>query len=665
MPRIKVLDENTACLIAAGEVVERPVSVVKELVENSLDAGADSIIITLEGGGTDLITVVDNGCGISQEDTPLAFQRHATSKISGANDLGRIETLGFRGEALPGIAAVSEMLIKTRVSDSNEGYFMHIRGGGILDAGPAGCPAGTSVDVRELFFNTPARRKHLKSKSTEGGLIADLVYKLALIRPGVRFALRQKGREVFRVPGTGKLLDALAAVYGVEAAGMMIPLSAAEGDIAVSGFVSKPELSRSTRQHITIAVNGRLVRSTALNMALDEAYRGLMAVGRHPLAVLHLQLPLDSIDVNVHPAKTEIKMENEDQVVRLITAAVRKALREANLIPAGGAHLHGKNDYPSTGEPYKLSFSASDPGDYAGAGSTLHIEPVGEGSSSVKNRAVEQDGSSDPAGQHRPHSPAPRREEGITARHLEVRETGLTTGYGSGAAGSHQGADPGVYPAADQCEETVNGENNTGAPVQHGNRDRSGFPRLEVVGQILNLYIICQGEEGAYLIDQHAAHERVLFEKYYEQMLSNNPAVQYLLAPLNVNLRAHEKELLREYREQLAALGFVLEDFGRDSLLLRGIPAECSPGESERLIVDLVETILAKGKTGDCGVKFALSALLSCKAAVKAGERLTPRAMQSLVGQLARCAEPYTCPHGRPTLVSINRRELNAMFKRT
>lgn len=349
MPRIFLLNESTACRIAAGEVIERPVSIVKELVENSLDAGADRINIAITAGGIEAIEVVDNGCGISQEDTPLAFQRHATSKIKSAADLDDIKTLGFRGEALPSIAAVARLSIKTRVPEKNEGYQMVIKGGQVQQKGPTGCPVGTMISVQDIFFNTPARRKHLKSKSTEGGLITDLVYKLALTRPQAKFAFKHNGREIFRSPGSGKMMDVLASVYDVRTANMMLAVNGHEDGVKLEGFISKPEISRSTRQQITVAVNGRIVRNAAVNMALEEAYRGKLTVGRYPVAVLLIWLPPDKIDVNVHPAKMEIKMENEEQIKSLVTTVTGRALRKTDLIPR-------QTKLPPSSEPYKLHF---------------------------------------------------------------------------------------------------------------------------------------------------------------------------------------------------------------------------------------------------------------------------------------------------------------------
>jgi len=617
MPKIILLNEDIACRIAAGEVIERPVSIVKELVENSLDAGADLVNIAIIDGGIQAIEVVDNGCGISQEDTPLAFYRHATSKIKSAADLEGINTLGFRGEALPSIAAVAQLTIKTRVPQNNEGYQMIIRGGQVLQEGPIGCPVGTAISVRDIFFNTPARRKHLKSKSTEGGLIADLVYKMALIRPQTRFIFNHNGREIFRSPGSGKKIDVLASVYDVRAASMMLPINGADAGVKVDGLISKPELSRSTRQQITVAVNGRLVHSTAINTALEQAYRGKLTVGRYPVAVLLIWLPLDTVDVNVHPAKMEIKMENEEQVTALVTAAASKALRETNLIPSQ-AKLPGSN------EPYKLHFLIDQ--NRSPTTTKAIVEVNDQGIKQISEASVM------PAGPVLTSQP----QLAYTNSKAACNQPQVCKGFVAELA-----------EVATEYDKT---------PV---------FPALLIIGQLMNTYILTQTENGFFVVDQHAAHERVLYEKFLVKLTTSTPEVQYLLAPLNINLRAHEKELLKEYAANLQALGFVFEDFGKDNFLLRGIPVDFSPGQSEQLIADVVEAIMERGKVRDAENKHAVAALLACKAAIKAGERLSIEAMQTLLGQLARATEPYTCPHGRPTTVSFTRHEMDVLFKRT
>ncbi|TYO97804.1 DNA mismatch repair endonuclease MutL [Desulfallas thermosapovorans] len=622
MPRIYLLSEHTACRIAAGEVIERPVSIVKELVENSLDAGANIINIAITGGGIEAIEVVDNGCGISQEDTPLAFQRHATSKIKSIADLNCINTLGFRGEALPSIAAVARLSIKTRVPENNMGYHMVIKGGQVLRKEPVGCPVGTLINVQDIFYNTPARRKHLKSKSTEGGLIADMVYKMALIRPQTRFIFSHNGREIFRSPGSGNTLDVLASVYDVRTANMMLAINNQEQDIKVEGYISKPELSRSTRQQITVAVNGRVVRSRSINNALIEAYRGKLTAARYPVAVLLIWLPPDKIDVNVHPAKMEVKLSNEEHLQLLITDAVRRALRETGLIP------HPVK-MPATSEPFVLNLPS----------------PANQHKVSNKGQAGAGNGNS--------------LKERVAASYVPACDQQAPAGSSSSGNKDELGATVTLPSKADDHHSDQLAE------VAESYKENPAFPDLRIVGQLLNAYILAQAADGLFIIDQHAAHERVLFEKFFKQLSVPNPQVQYLLKPVNINLRLHEQELLKEYAVELRAVGFVFEDFGQGSLLLRGIPAEFPPGQSEQLLADVAESIMEQGKISSAKTKHALASLLACKAAIKAGERLSTEAMEALVARLAGAGEPYTCPHGRPTVVSFTRRELDVMFKRT
>ncbi|SFG46542.1 DNA mismatch repair protein MutL [Desulfotomaculum arcticum] len=619
MPRIIVLDENTACRIAAGEVVERPVSVVKELVENSLDADAGNITVAIAGGGLESITVVDNGYGISQEDAPLAFQRHATSKIKTAGDLYQIGTLGFRGEALPSIAAVSDLLIKTRIRENNEGYCLNIRGGKLIEEGPVGCRIGTMVTVRELFFNTPARLKHLKSKATEIGLVNELLYKMALINPGVGFLLTHNGRQVFQSPGSAKLLETVAAVYGVNVASVMIPLEYEDNEIKIEGYIGKPELSRSSKQQITTAVNGRIVRNLAIHAAIEEGYRGLLTVGRYPVAVLLLKMPPGMLDVNVHPAKMEIKIETEEKVLSIITSTVRKALGEVNLIPGFSRVVPGKVSLPPSEEPYHLDLS-----------------PVIKAKPETKpiSHLIASSGSGNLSKAEELKNRSDYKQDSIKV------------------------VEKPVQPAQQD-----NGEQQVAEAVL--NYQSSNFPELRVVGQVINMYIIAGSDATLYIIDQHAAHERVLFEKYFSNLQEGNAEVQYLLAPVNINLKYYELELLSQHSRTLKALGFVLEEFGRDAVLLRGIPADCSAAEAQQIIMDMIDVLVETGKLGTAELNYKIASLLACKAAIKGGDSLSIQSMQVLIDLLAKSKEPYTCPHGRPTVVSFSRQELDTMFKRT
>ncbi len=632
MPKIILLNEYTACRIAAGEVIERPVSIVKELVENSLDAGADLINIAITDGGIGAIEVVDNGCGISKEDTPLAFHRHATSKIKSAADLEDINTLGFRGEALPSIASIAHLTIKTKVPTNNEGYHMVLQGGHVLQKGPVGCPVGTIISVKDIFFNTPARRKHLKSKSTEGGLIADLVYKMALVRPQTKFIFNHNGREIFRSPGSGRIIDVLASIYDARAANIMLSINSEDAGVKVEGFISKPELSRSTRQQITVAVNGRLVHSAAVNTALEQAYRGKLTVGRYPVAVILIWLSPDKVDVNIHPAKMEIKMENEEQVMKLVTDASSRALRDTDLIPS-------QTKFPATSEPYKLHFPTA---------INQYSLPQKIATKEKMVEANDEGAKQDVADTNVQTVPVLRKADGCQQSVCPM----------SDANGEKKSTFTASVPKANYSPGQL-------AEVAIDYNNNPEFPDLRIIGQLMNAYILTQTGNGFFVVDQHAAHERVLYEKFFYTLTTISPEVQYLLTPVNINLRVHEKELLKEHASYLQAVGFVFEDFGGDSFLLRGIPMDFSPGQSERLMADVVDTILEHGKAGDAGNKHTVAALLACKAAIKAGERLSDEAMQTLITLLASADEPYTCPHGRPTMISFTRRELDVMFKRT
>ena len=596
MPTIFVLNEGTAGRIAAGEVIERPVSIVKELVENSLDAGADTITVSVTDGGLQEITVTDNGCGMSSEDVPLAFYRHATSKIKSDADLSYIASLGFRGEALPSIAAISFLTIKTKRAADNQGYMTIYRGGLTEEKGPVGCPNGTTIEVQDIFYNTPARRKHLKSKSTESGLISDLIYRMALLRPQIKFCLINNGRDVFRSPGSGKIMDALIAVYGMREAQLMLPVKGeslvGEGQFSVQGYISKPELSRSTRQQITIGINGRLVRSAAVNNSLEKAYLGKLTSGRYPVAVLKIQLPPEQMDVNVHPHKQEVKLLHEEQVKEVISFAVGNALKETRLIKSAV-------NLPKSSEPYQLAWP------------TVYDDP--------------------------PHEHLPERTP-WPEKVIQLEQT--------------DDKKPDIFAEAK--------ENYTGDMAE-----KHDFPDLFVIGQLMNAYLLTQSEDGFFVIDQHAAHERVLFEMYRQRLNDSQPETQYLLAPMNINLKASAKELLWEYESLLQSFGYVFENFGGAGILLRGIPTDSDPGQSEAVLIDIVDSVLAGGKADQEKRKYNLAALLSCKAAVKAGERMPIDTIIALIKRLSKAEEPYTCPHGRPTIISFSRRELDVLFKRT
>lgn len=586
MSRIIILDPLTASQIAAGEVVERPSSVVKELVENSLDAGASLISVEIEGGGISRIAVTDNGCGMTEEEARLAFCRHATSKIRDFSDLNRITTLGFRGEALPSIAAVSQLTLKTRPAELNQGFCIEMHGGQEVYAGPVGCPVGTTIVVKDLFYNTPARRKFLKTKATESGLVSDVLYRLAFTRPDVTFSLVHNGREIFRSPGTGELRHVVAAVYGIEVADKMIPVNAKNEFIEMKALVGSPLLHRSTRNQQTIIINGRYVRHPALTNALEEAYRPLIGSGRHPVAVLSIDLDPGLIDVNVHPAKLEIKLEREEEIADFIVKSVRAAL--------------------NTGKTMMVSrFSKP-----AVANSSSYRQESLLNSSEFRNVADASD----------------------ISENLALNEERDCS-----------------YLPRERIEQ----------------RRNEKFPHLWPIGQLLSSYVIAGGEDGLYIIDQHAAHERILYEQFLKQIESGSVKSQMLMIPVTLHVGFKEVQLLRENLHFFHRQGFIVEEFGEDTLLLRGVPLPFKSQEGEELLVQMLDLLSEPGRRlEDRQMGRRLAAAMACRAAIKAGEKLSIADMESLIARLALTEEPFTCPHGRPTVIRFSNRDLNKFFRR-
>ncbi|OPY58038.1 MAG: DNA mismatch repair protein MutL [Pelotomaculum sp. PtaU1.Bin035] len=594
MAGIVILDEFTAGQIAAGEVVERPVSAVKELVENALDAGASTVTVDLAQGGLAGITVSDDGCGMTSEDVQLAFQRHATSKIRSASDLCRVTTLGFRGEALPSIAAVAKVTMITRVSGSVMGTRVDVQGGALVAAVPAGCPSGTAVEVKELFYNTPARRKAVKSPATEGALCGELVSRMALARPGVRFELKTRGRRVFYAPGTGRLIDAIASVYGPRQGKEMVAVSAGEGGLSVKGYAGKPSLSRSSRSHLTIIINHRYVRCPAVAAAIEEAYRTLLPQGRRPVAVLSLTVAPEQLDVNVHPAKLEVRLLEEERVAGLVAIALKDALRGRSVIPPAAVERRRKSSSPG---PAKVSFTqvpslfSSEPG-----------EPDGRVIAPPADKILNSG----------PDNPL-------------LFETA--------------GEEPSEYRSV-----------------------AKKFPFLTPLAQLPPTYILAGGEDGLYIIDQHAAHERVLYEEY---LAGKGKCSQCLLIPVTLELECGETPVLSELVLWFTDAGFIIEHFGGNTFLLRGAPSYLPAGMEKELFLDMVDYFKEKGSApGRVEFFERMASSIACRGAVKAGEKMSASAMEALLQRLAQAENPYTCPHGRPTIIHLSSRDLETRFKR-
>ncbi|MCQ8903991.1 MAG: DNA mismatch repair endonuclease MutL [Methanothrix sp.] len=556
MPRIHILDEETVSRIAAGEVIERPASVVKELIENSIDAGATRIFVEVRDGGISLIKVVDDGCGIEREDLPLAFQRHATSKISGADDLFRLKTLGFRGEALSSIASVSRFVeVHTRTRSSAMGTYIRLENGRVAEIRDDGCPYGTSIEVKGLFEKIPARLKHLSSPSQELARIAELVTQMAIINHRISFELSSGKRTLFRSNASETWDDALIRAFGLRTVKGMIPIMAKGEGFDLHGMISSPDESRQDSESLLVYVNKRPVYSKAVVQALREAYRGFLQSGRNPVAVISIEIDPSLVDVNVHPAKREVRFLKEGEIYDAVRDAALSALRSSPI--------------PAATQPTMI-------------------------------------------------------------------------------------AEPQLWSSRPQIQETL--------PLEVQTEQRISEPLIRIVGQALDLYIIVEDDDGIFLVDQHAAAERIRYENLLEKCESGSIS-QELIQPVTVELSPGEAALLDSFSAKLNEIGFEIDHFGGRAYSVRSVPAAAGLERPES-IRDLLREILHLGRACKTSFRDEALKLLACRGSIKSGEKLSESAMLRLLTDLFACDNPRTCPHGRPVVVRISAESLEKMFGR-
>lgn len=614
MGRVVLLEQDVVDQIAAGEVVERPASVVKELVENAIDAGATQITVEIKEAGLQEIRVVDNGCGMSEEDAHLAIERYATSKIHGLEDLERIATLGFRGEALPSIAAVSRFTLVTRPVEELSGTRLEVEGGKLLSAGPIGAPPGTQVTVKDLFFNTPPRRKFLKSTRTEAGAVSDLLSRFALGYPDIAFKFYSGKRLYLATSGRGSLLEAARAVYGSEAARNLLEVSWAEEGIIMQGLVSCPGYTRANRSFQSFFVNRRLVFNTFLNHALENAYWGFITRGHYPLAVIHLELDPGCTDVNVHPTKREVRFSNPALVGRVIQQGVRRLLTGQQL-----EALAIKDQIYAAATP--AGFEAERTTGRPGAFLELKAAPNRENCCQQEQQAVVRE---------------------------PLQETWLPIVQ-----------EPPANPEQEFRQDRA-ADADTGTP--------GWFSTLQVVGQVQGTYILAEKGEEVYFIDQHAAHERIRYEELKRQLSRGRVARQPLGIYLAVDLNPAEWETYVENREMVQTLGYTLEEGREGELFLKEVPSGLRQGQdpvqSFREVLDLLEEA-EQYREDHQAYQEQVAALYACKSSVKAGDRLSRQEMEELLSRLDRTSQPGNCPHGRPTYFKMTGRELARRFLRT
>lgn len=599
MGKILVLDELTANQIAAGEVVERPSSVVKELVENAVDAGSSRIDVWVEEGGLSRIVVRDNGSGIEADDMQTAFFRHATSKIVHSRDLFSIHTLGFRGEALPSIAAVSKLECISSTNNNGLGRKLVIEGGKVLSIQDISCSQGTEITVNELFYNTPARLKYMKAIQTELGHISDYIYRMALAYPHIAFSLTHNDSELLRTHGDGQLLHAFAAVYGTTTAKQMIAVEGEDLDYKLKGYVSQPGLNRANRNAITFIINGRYIRNFTLNNGLLQAYHTLLPLHRFPMAVIQIEMDASLVDVNVHPAKWEVRFSKEQELFAFVKAHVSKLFATQTLIPSG----YTASANPTVPAPKQVQEQLK--------WETPNVSDTRK-PSFESYREIDND-----------------------FEMKEVRENVQKW-------------------IAD--EQVAN---------QTTSVEQLRFPQLEPVGQVHGTYIVAQNEQGLYLIDQHAAHERIHYEEFYEKFGNPEPISQELLIPITMEFNPTDARIIESKIPLLAQVGVVLEPFGPQAFRVISHPYWLPKGEESATIEEMIEWILGEKKGIDLHAIREKSAILcACKASIKANQALTNLDMMKLLERLAGCENPFTCPHGRPIVISFSSYELEKMFKR-
>lgn len=613
MGKILQLDDALANKIAAGEVVERPASVVKELVENAIDAGSTVIEIEIEEAGLAKIRITDNGEGIEESDVLTAFRRHATSKIKNETDLFRIRTLGFRGEALPSIASVSRLEMKTSTGEE-AGTRLLIQGGKMETFEKSSSRKGTDITVSDLFYNTPARLKYMKTIHTELGNITDVVNRIALSHPEISFRLIHNERKLLQTNGNGDVRQVLAAIYGMSIVKMLIPIQFESLDYKVSGYISLPEVTRASRNYISTMINGRFIRNYSLARAIQDGYHTLLPIGRYPIVLLNIEMDPILVDVNVHPTKMEVRLSKEQELNDLITNAIKASFKKRTLIPAG--HSNVKIERPKSEQ---TSFVL----DEKPSVKTNKVEKVFPQQSQVNESKQQMNFQNEV-----PSAPKAIFKE-------EVQEERFATVY----------------------EESVEID-----VAEISTTER--VPMLYPIGQMHGTYILAQNDQGLYIVDQHAAQERIKYEYFREKVGQTENELQELLVPLTFEYSTDDYIKIVEYQEELERVGVFFEEFGHNSFIVRAHPQWFLKGEEKEIIEEMIEQLLDMKKVDVKKLREEAAIMMSCKASIKANQHLRQDEIQALLNDLRNSSDPFTCPHGRPIIIHYSTYEMEKMFKR-
>lgn len=663
MGKIQELSERLANQIAAGEVVERPASVVKELVENAIDAKATQIDILIEEAGLKKIKIVDNGEGIGQDDVENAFKRHATSKIHNRDDLFRIRTLGFRGEALPSIASVSEMTLETATADESQGSYLFLKGGKIEEQRPTSLRTGTRITVENLFFNTPARLKYVKTLQTELSNIGDIVNRMALSHPQIAFRLVHDGHKMLSTSGSGDMKQTLAGIYGVATAKKMLKVEAKDLDFTLNGYVSLPEVTRASRNYVSVIINGRYIKNYALNKAIVQGYQSKLMVGRYPIAVLEITMDPLLVDVNVHPTKQEVRLSKEKELMDLISRGIAESLRQINLIPDVGGNPSFKRkvekiqteqlDLPLEEQPKKKSDLNYDPKTgifYVEPKESETIEtqvPLKEETVKTMSVPLETEQEQVSVVEETPE-PLPEEPPAVETVEDEVFE--------EPASSDHPEFDLSTASGEKVIEKAIT--------KLEQEQPKERFPMLEYFGQMHGTYLFAQSKDGLYIVDQHAAQERIKYEYFREKIGDVSDDLQELLVPFVLDYPSNDTIKLKEQMELLHEVGIYLEEFGPNSFIVRAHPTWYPAGQEESIIREMIDMLLITGSVSVKKFREATAIMMSCKRSIKANHHLNEAQARVLLADLAKCENPFNCPHGRPVLIHFSNSDMEHMFKR-
>ena len=633
MGKIKELQTSLANKIAAGEVVERPGSVVKELLENAIDANATEINIEVEASGVASIRVVDNGTGISEDDLDLVFHRHATSKLDEDDDLFHIRTLGFRGEALASISSVAKVTLKT-CTDNEEGHEIYAENGAILNKKPAKAKRGTDIRVESLFYNTPARLKYIKSLYTELGKITDIINRMAMSHPDIRISLVADGKTIIHTNGSGKTNEVMAEIYGMKVAKDLVHISGDTSDYHLEGFVAKPEHSRSNKHYISIFINGRYIKNFILDKAILEGYHTLLTIGRYPICYINITMDPILVDVNVHPTKLEVRLSKEEQLYKLIVEKIQDAFKDKVLIPHNDIDkINKKNKVLDQFEQQKIQFDQQRQN-----ARQEQDEPTTQSMDNVEETSQQQDDN-----------------QWTSTASDNIRED----------VDSYQAQQRQVledFDAHEEMDNTINYEDEVKDNVTSSPTRR--VPYMEVVGQVHGTYIIAQNENGMFMIDQHAAQERIKYEYFRDKIGDVSNEVQNLLIPLTFHFSKDELMIIEQYKDELAKVGVKLEPFGGHDYIVDSYPVWFPKAEAEEIIKDMIEYVLEHKKVNINKIREEAAIMMSCKKSIKANHYLKNNEMADLVDQLRETEDPFTCPHGRPIIINFSNYEIERLFKR-